>query len=145
MLHWIFLRLVNLVIKLTYCQAKSKSIQVNSNWIGRRWYYFRNFPTPPPPGKVPIADSKQHPGEYNIRPASDYIWNAPWPQFWPKFRPEKNLPRKFFDPKNLTRNFWPENFCPEKFCVPKIFLTRKILCRPGRSQGNGIFFYPKEL
>ena len=27
------------------CQAKSKSIQVNSNWIGRRWYYFRNFPT----------------------------------------------------------------------------------------------------
>ena len=25
----------------------------------------------PPPGKVPIADSKQHPGEYNIRPASD--------------------------------------------------------------------------
>ena len=59
-----------------FCQAKSKSIQVNSNWIGRRWYYFRNFPTPPPPppGKVPIADSKQHPGEYNIRPASDYLY-----------------------------------------------------------------------
>ena len=29
---------------------------------------------PPPPGKVPIVDSKQHPGEYNIRPASDYLY-----------------------------------------------------------------------
>ena len=80
-----------------YCQAKSKSIQVNSIWIGRRWYYFRNFPTQPPtPGKVPIADSKQHPGEYNIRPASDYIWTAPWPQFWPE---------KFWHQINLTPIF----------------------------------------
>ena len=50
----------------------------------------------PPPGKVPIVDSKQHPGEYNIRPASDYIWTAPWPQFWPE---------KFWHQINLTPIF----------------------------------------
>ena len=72
------------------------------------------------------ADSKQHLGEYNMRPESDYIWTAPWPQFGPKFWPEK-----FFDPKIfLTRkNFWPKIFDLKIFLIrkifdPKIFLTR---------------------
>ena len=79
--------------------------------------------SPPTPGKVPIADSKQHPAEYNIRPASGHIWGAPWPQFWPKFRPEKFLTRKFSDPKNfLTQKF----FRPKKFLIRKIFWPEKF-------------------
>ena len=40
-----------------YFKMLPSEVQVNSNWIGRRWYYFNNFPTNPV--KVPIADSKQ--------------------------------------------------------------------------------------
>ena len=51
--------------------SQSKSIPIGLDVDGI------TFTISPPPGKVPIADSKQHPGEYNIRPASDYIWTAP--------------------------------------------------------------------
>ena len=70
--------------------SQSKSIPIGLDVDGI------TFAISPPPGKVPIADSKQHPGEYNIRPASDYIWTAPWPQFWPE---------KFWHQINLTPIF----------------------------------------
>ena len=55
--------------------SQSKSIPIGLDVDGITFAI--SPPTPTPPGKVPIVDSKQHPGEYNIRPASDYIWTAP--------------------------------------------------------------------
>ena len=63
-------------------------------------------------------------GKYNISPASDYIWTAPWPQFWPE---------NFFDPKTfwpenfLTQKiFWPENFFDPKYSVPACFMSKSM-------------------
>ena len=53
--------------------SQSKSIQIGLDVDGITF----TISPPTPPGKVPIVDSKQHPGGYNIRPASDYIWTAP--------------------------------------------------------------------
>ena len=55
--------------------SQSKSISIGLDVDGITFAI--SPPTPPPPGKVPIAYRKQHPGEYNIRPVSDYIWTAP--------------------------------------------------------------------
>ena len=94
---------------------------------------FPHPPLPPPPhlGKVPIADSKQHPGDYNIRPASDYILTAPW-NFWPK---------EFFDPKIL----WLEKFLTWKIFWPEKFLDPKIFFDPKKNFDSKEFFDLKKI
>ena len=54
----------------SYCQAKSKSIQVNSNWIGRRWYYFRNFLT-----RIFFSTSNFFPTTLPIWISFDWAWH----------------------------------------------------------------------
>ena len=139
------------VNSLLFCQAKSKSIQVNSNWIGRRWYYFRNFPTiyvaaapiyvaacPPymwlhaphicgcmsresTRESIPYNIDIMKRGQHHNDPQNFLMRKI----FWPK----NFLTGKIFWPENFftQKIFLPENFWPEIFFDPKNFVTREIL------------------
>ena len=57
------------------CQEKSKSIPIGLDVAVITFAI--STPTPTPPGKVLIGDRKQHPGEYNVKTATEYIQTAP--------------------------------------------------------------------